>query len=236
MPCSNPLRTGCTWRALPREYPPWPTVYWHFAQWRKTGALRRAHDRLRARLRASEGRGPSPTGAVIDSQSVKTTERRGYDGGKRLAGRKRHLLVDTTGLVLAACVHGADVHDGQGARRLLTAELKDQLPHLEVIWTDHGYRGPTQAWAEEERGWWMEVVRHRDRQLWRYGLEEKPVGFQVLPKRWVVERTFAWLSRYRRLSKDYEYLPETSETMIYAAMTRLMLRRLARPKAVPIAA
>lgn len=111
-----------------------------------------------------------------------------------------------------------------------------------MIWTDHGYRGPTQEWARIERGWRMEVVRHRDRQLWRYGLVEKPAGFQVLPRRWVdwagtgQERTFAWFGRYRRLSKDYEFLPETSETMIYAAMLRLMLSRLTRPKPVPAAA
>jgi putative transposase len=217
---------------LPREYPPWQTVYYHFRKWRIDGRLRRAHDALRTEVRAREGRARDPSAAVIDSQAVKTSRaggpERGYDGAKRLAGRKRHILVDTNGLVLAARVYGADLPDRDGGRRLLAESLGGELPRLKLMWADGAYSGEFRRWAEEELGWRVEVPYHRDRQLWRYGLEEKPRGFQVLPRRWVVERTFAWLSQVRRLSKDYERLPEVAEAMIYGAMSRLMLRRLAR--------
>jgi putative transposase len=139
--------------------------------------------------------------------------------------------VDTNGLVLAARVHGADhLPDRDGGRRLLAEVLRRELPRMELVWADGAYTGGFRRWAEEERGWRVEEVAHhrRDRQLWRYGLEEKPRGFRVLPRRWVVERTFAWLGLSRRFSKDYERLPETAEAMIYGAMSRLMLRRLAR--------
>jgi putative transposase len=208
------------------------TVYYHFRRWRLDGRLRRTHDALRAEVRAREGRARDPSAAVIDSQAVKTSRaggpERGYDGAKRLAGRKRHILVDTNGLVLAVRVHGADLPDRDGGRRLLAEGLGEKLPLVGLVWADGAYTGGFPEWAQEKLGWRVEVPYHRDRQLWRYGLEEKPRGFQVLPRRWVVERTFAWLSQVRRLSKDYERLPETAEAMIYGAMSRLMLRRLAR--------
>ena len=226
------LRSGCAWRMLPKECPPWQTVYYHFWKWRRDGRLRQAHDRLREVVREAEGRERDPSGAVIDSQAVKGTgvggPERGYDGAKRLSGRKRHLLVDTGGLVLGASVHAASLHDREGAQRLLTDELKESLPRLELLWADGAYTRGFRRWAEEERGWQVKVPRHRARQLWRYGLEEKPRGLMVLPRRWVVERTFAWLGHARRLAKDYERLPENGVAMILWAMSRIMLRRLAR--------
>ena len=180
-------------------------------------------------MRESEGRDRAPSAAVIDSQVVKTTPvggpERGYDGAKRLAGRKRHILVDTGGLVLAAKVHGADLPDRDGGRRLL--EDGEELPRMGLLWADGAYTGGFSEWLRRRLGWRLEVPHHSDRQLWRYGLEENPRGFQVLPRRWVVERTFAWLSHSRRLSKDDERLCETGEALISIAMTRIMVRRLA---------
>ena len=200
------LRSGCSWRI--------------------DGRLHRAHDSLREAVRQAEGRDRDPSAAVIDSQEVvKTTPvggpERGYDGAKRIYGRKRHILVDTGGPVLAAHVHGADLPDRDGGRRLLSEGRV--LPRMELLWADGAYTGGFSEWLEEQRGWRAEVPRHRDRQLWRYGLKEKPRGFLVLPRRWVVERTFAWLGLPRRFSKDYERLPATAK-----AMSRLMPRRLAR--------
>lgn len=163
------LRSGCAWRMLPREYPPWQTVYYHFGKWPRDGRLRRAHDRLRAAVRQAEGRERDPSGAVIDSQAVKGTgvggPQRGYDGAKRLSGRKRHLLVDTGGLVLGARLHAASLHDRDGAQVLLSEELKEDLPRLELLWADGAYTRAFREWAEEERGWRVEVPRHRERQL-----------------------------------------------------------------------
>ena len=192
--------------------------------------MRQAHERLRAAVREAEGRTPDPSGAVIDSQVLKSTgvggPERGYDGAKRLSGRKRHTLVDTNGLVLGAQVHAATLPDRDGGQRILNDELAEELPRLAVVWADAAYTGRFRSWVRNERGWRVEVPRHPDRQLWRYGLEEQPHGFQVLPRRWVVERTFAWLGQARRLAKDYERLPETAVAMIYWAMSRIMLRRL----------
>jgi putative transposase len=147
-------------------------------------------------------------------------------------GRKRHILVDVMGLLLAVCVHSAGTQDRDGARLLAESVPPNLLPALRTIWADQGYTGPLAAWLRETRGWHVEVVRQPGRQLWRYGYDERPAHtFRVLPRRWVVERTFAWLGQSRRLSKDYERLPTTSEAMIYGAMSRLMRRRLARAAA-----
>ncbi len=225
------LRSGCAWRMLPRDFPPWPTVYSQFRRWRLDGTIKAAHDRLRGRVRAAEGRDPEPSAAIVDSQTVRCSAaggpERGYDGGKKAAGRKRHLLVDAGGLVLLAHVHAADVHDRLGAQALIARAAPSDLPRVEMVWADGAYDGPFARWLQAERGWRVEIPRHRDRQLWRYGLEEKPRSFQVIPRRWVIERTFAWLGQSRRLARDHERLPETGEAMIHGAMTRIMLRRLA---------
>ncbi len=225
------VRSGCAWRMLPSSFPPWPTVFAHFRRWRLDGTLRRMHDRLRALAREAEGRQAEPSAAIIDSQTVRATgvggPARGYDAAKRTAGRKRHILVDAAGLVLLAHVHAADLHDRLGAQALISRADPGEFPRLELVWADGAYAGTFARPLEADRGWRVEVPKHRDRHLWRYGLEEKPKGFQVIPRRWVVERTFAWLSRSRRLARDYERLPETGEAMIHAAMSRIMLRRIA---------
>lgn len=187
--------------------------------------------RLRGLAREAAGRPPEPSAAIIDSQTARSTgvggPARGYDPAKRVAGRKRHVLVDAAGLVLLAHVHAADLHDRIGAQALISRAAPPDLPRLELVWGDGAYAGTFARWLAAERGWRVEVPRHRNRQLWRYGFAEKPKGFQVIPRRWVVERTFAWLARSRRLARDYERLPETCEAMIHAAMGRIMLRRVA---------
>src|SRR5215208_2079738 len=198
------LRSGCAWRMLPQEFPPWSTVFSRFRRWRRDGTLRRAHEVLRTLVRLRAGRVPEPTAAVIDSQSAKTTgvggPARGYDGGKRVTRRKRHVLVDVMGLVLAVCVHAADLQDRVGARLLVDTMAPNALSSLQLVWADQGYTGPFAEWLRQTHGCRLEVVRHPARQAWRYGYEERPRHtFRVLPRRWVVERTFAWLGQSRRL-------------------------------------
>ncbi len=233
------VRSGCHWRLLPREFPPWKTVYHYFRAWRIDGTWERLNTILRERERSRQGRDPQPSGCIMDSQSARTTSVggiRGYDGGKKLSGRKRHLLVDTLGLVLTATVHAADIQDRAAVPQVLQG-VKDVFGRLAHIWLDQGYTGAGKAWIEQELGWSVEIVKHapRPRGMWVFPGQEvdptifqRPKGFRHLPRRWVVERTFSWFGQARRLSKDYERLPETEEAMIYITMSRLMLRRLAR--------
>jgi putative transposase len=217
------VRAGCAWRLLPHDFPSWRIVYHYFRRWKLEGLWKRIHDRLRKLLRKAAGRQSAPSAAILDSQSVKTTERggeKGYDAGKNVNGRKRHILVDTLGLLLVVCVTAASTQDRDGARLLLTA-LAHHWTRLRLIWADSSYAGEFVEWVRqlrERRRVKLEIVRR----------SEASKGFVVLPKRWIVERTFGWLNRCRRLSKDYEYLTETSEAMIHVAMINLMVRRLAR--------
>jgi putative transposase len=218
------VRSGCQWRLLPHDFPPWSTVHTWYRRWRSDGTWEKIHEALRQQVRLQAGRDPSPRSSAADSQSVKTTPQggvKGFDSGKKVKGRKRHIWVDSLGLLLAVVVTAADVHDSRAGCDLFHSRVwAEELPRLEVVYTDSQY---TAGYLDEEVfsfAPFRRVVVRRP---------EGKEGWVKLPQRWVVERTFAWLYRSRRLSKDYERLPASSEAMIQVSMIHLMLRRL-RPK------
>jgi putative transposase len=232
------LRTGCSWRQMPHDLPNGKTVYHYFRLWKLDGTWERALSRLRQQVRIQMGRDPEPSAAIIDSQSIKTSpvrgSDRGFDGGKKIWGRKRHLLVDTQGLLLAVKVHTAGLVDRCGAP-LLLQELLGRFPRLVHLFADSGYTGPLLEWIKTHLGWQSEIVPKASKdsaQQWVL-LNGKPVRlpkpkgtFQVQRHRWKIERTFGWLIRYRRLARDYEGLPSSSEALIQIASIRLFLTRL----------
>jgi len=215
------LTTGCQWRLLPKEFPPFSTVQRFFYRWRDAGLWQTINHFLVMRTREAAGREASPTAGVLDSQSVKTTEAagpRGYDAGKKIKGRKRHVLTDTNGLLVAAVVHQADIQDRDGAP-LGLASARYLYPWLRHVFADGAYSGAKLDTALENIGrWTIEVIKRSD----------AASGFVVLPRRWVVERTFAWLNRNRRLAKDFEATLESALAWLFLASVKLLMRRLGR--------
>ena len=216
-------RTGCQWRMLPKEYPPWQTVYGYFRRWTRSGVWYRLNAALVAQVRSKQGREAQPSAAIIDSQSVKTSEggeQRGVDVHKQTPGRKRHIVVDTLGLLLIVMVHSASIQDGAGGKlvlqklfALIKHSVYNRYCRLKLLWADAAYDS-LREYVRKEFGWKLEIVRRLE------GVK----GFKVLAHRWIVERTFGWLGRYRRLARDYEHTVASSEAMTYIASIRRMLK------------
>jgi transposase len=220
------LRSGCQWRMIPHDLVPWWTAYRWYRTWAADGTWDAVHDQLRALVRIAAGKDPAPSAGVLDAQSVKSSEggqARGFDMAKKTTGRKRHLITDTLGLVLMAMVTAACVQDRPGGKVML-ARLAAAFPTVALVWADAGYANSIDdglvGWARQQLGLTLQIVARPD------GVK----GFTVLPRRWVVERTFGWLVRNRRLARDYERLTSCSEAMIKIAMIRLMAARLAGHK------
>jgi transposase len=221
------VRNGIEWRALPADFPPWSAVYAFFQRWSQRGLPQRLVDRLRGRLRTGLGRDVQPSAAIVDSQSVKGADTvgaasRGFDGGKKINGRKRHIAVDVEGFLLAVVVTAASVGDRMGAKLLVIA-LLNSCTRLKLIWADSGYDGkPLAEWVHAVARITLQVIKRTELHV-----------FKVVPRRWVVERSFGWLLRYRRLVRDYERRPEHHEAMVYWATVMVMTRRLARRSTDP---
>ena len=213
------LKTGCQWRMLPSEFPNWKLVYYYFSKWRDNGVFDQINRELHEKLRKQRDRDPSPSVGIIDSQSIRTTrvggEARGWDGGKKLKGRKRHIVVDTQGHLLSIKVHTADKHDSKMGFKVLEA-MKHDFRRMKKIYADGGYRGELIENVKNKLGYDMEITLRSD----------KNTEFKPLPKRWIVERTFSWFENFRRLAKDYEYSVKSSEAMITLAFIRLMLNNI----------
>jgi putative transposase len=230
------LRSGCPWRLMPHDLPAWGTVYYYFRTWRIAGIWDKAMQALRKQMRHKQGRDEEPSAAVIDSQSIKTSAvggpEKGFDMGKQIWGRKRHALVDTEGNLMEVKVTGADASDLAGGKRLVEP-LHGRFPRLQLIWGDSHYGGQFLEWVKEQFGWNVQTVQGLGTVPDANTMEPKPKtklskgGFHVQPRRWVIERTFGWITRWRRLARDHEGLPETSEAFIKISASRRMLSHLA---------